>query len=285
MQGGSIIDMATNFKTPSFAANTASLDGDSLSAAPPVNMSSKEKHYAYLKERYGLDYQKREPTRLGDDPEIGANSPKSGIARRMDSKDVEHVEEKEPKTGFKYFLYHHHSFLGVFCVKHADGLPRYARFFLFLFYLQINLLFALTLKDTGMSFAERLFLASFLSVGFSITMSILLKNCGFEIFMTGEGKCTELLVVFVMMVIPSTICITIIVVFIFRQDDQGELALILFASSTVISLLLETIFWYLVYDCCKSYCSRRKLTRNIARKRSKTNEESEADDTRITIMH
>jgi len=95
-----------------------------------------------------------------------------------------------------------------------------------------------------MSFAERLFLASFLSVGFSITMSILLKNCGFEIFMTGEGKCTELLVVFVMMVIPSTICITIIVVFIFRQDDQGELALILFASSTVISLLLETIFWY-----------------------------------------
>mmetsp|Transcript_25683 Transcript_25683/g.41249 ORF Transcript_25683/g.41249 Transcript_25683/m.41249 type:complete len:123 (+) Transcript_25683:28-396(+) len=84
--------MATNFKTPSVAANTASLDGDSLSAAPPVNMSSKEKHYAYLKERYGLDYQKREPTRLGDDPEIGANSPKSGIARRMDSKDVEHVE-------------------------------------------------------------------------------------------------------------------------------------------------------------------------------------------------
>mmetsp|Transcript_1672 Transcript_1672/g.2416 ORF Transcript_1672/g.2416 Transcript_1672/m.2416 type:complete len:242 (+) Transcript_1672:110-835(+) len=235
--------METNFKTPSVAANAVSIDGNSLSAVSPENMSSKEKHYAHLKKKYGLDYKKREPTRL-DDPEIGEKSPNRGITKRIESKDLEDVEGKELKTGFKYFLYHHHSFLGVFCVKHADGLPRYARFFLFLFYLQVNLLFALTLKDTGMSFAERLFLASFLSVAFSITMSILLKNCGFEIFMTGEGKCTELLVVFVMMVIPSAICITIIVVFIFRQDDRGEVALILFASSTVISLLFETIVWY-----------------------------------------
>mmetsp|Transcript_1670 Transcript_1670/g.2411 ORF Transcript_1670/g.2411 Transcript_1670/m.2411 type:complete len:190 (+) Transcript_1670:110-679(+) len=180
--------METNFKTPSVAANAVSIDGNSLSAVSPENMSSKEKHYAHLKKKYGLDYKKREPTRL-DDPEIGEKSPNRGITKRIESKDLEDVEGKELKTGFKYFLYHHHSFLGVFCVKHADGLPRYARFFLFLFYLQVNLLFALTLKDTGMSFAERLFLASFLSVAFSITMSILLKNCGFEIFMTGEGKC------------------------------------------------------------------------------------------------
>jgi len=223
--------METNFKTPSVAANAVSIDGNSLSAVSPENMSSKEKHYAHLKKKYGLDYKKREPTRL-DDPEIGEKSPNRGITKRIESKDLEDVEVihrlsandlsppktytikgKELKTGFKYFLYHHHSFLGVFCVKHADGLPRYARFFLFLFYLQVNLLFALTLKDTGMSFAERLFLASFLSVAFSITMSILLKNCGFEIFMTGEGKCTELLVVFVMMVIPSAICITVCPVF------------------------------------------------------------------------
>jgi len=113
-----------------------------------------------------------------------------------------------------------------------------------------------------MSFAERLFLASFLSVGFSITMSILLKNCGFEIFMTGEGKCKSTsaqacgggqcrILLFhmgkILRLLQNLICIgtpQIIVVFIFRQDDQGELALILFASSTVISLLLETIFWY-----------------------------------------
>jgi hypothetical protein len=78
-----------------------------------------------------------------------------------DEKDEEidlKLTENEPdlQRGFKYFLYHHHSFLGVVCVKHDKDLPRYARGFLFAFDLMLNLMFALTLHEAGMGIAQRL---------------------------------------------------------------------------------------------------------------------------------
>mmetsp|Transcript_7393 Transcript_7393/g.14239 ORF Transcript_7393/g.14239 Transcript_7393/m.14239 type:complete len:348 (-) Transcript_7393:309-1352(-) len=164
-------------------------------------------------------------------------------------------EEVELRRGFKYFLYHHHSCLGVFCVKHANDLPRYARLFLFLFDLEVNLMFALTLRETGMDIPARLFLTVFLCLIISFLMSILFKNCGFNRMFSGAGCVGKCVTIGILMVIPATICGVVIVIYLFRQEDNGAEAGILFVATTVLSLLLEILLWYFVYDCCKAYCS------------------------------
>jgi len=116
-------------------------------------------------------------------------------------------------------------------------------------------MFALTLRETGMDIPARLFLTVFLCLIISFLMSILFKNCGFNRMFSGAGCVGKCVTIGILMVIPATICGVVIVIYLFRQEDNGAEAGILFVATTVLSLLLEILLWYFVYDCCKAYCS------------------------------
>jgi len=205
-------------------------------------------------QKYGLEY-KRESSKL-DDVELGEIGDEDVESdSRNEQTENKEEDEVETKRGFKYFLYHHHSFLGIFCVKHANDLPRYARFFLFVFNLLTSLLFSLVFSAAGMSIAPRVFLTVFFTLVINIFMMVLLKGCGFGIFLKGENRCTEFIFVSLFMLVPSAVFIAVIIVFAQRQPDNGQMALILFAVSQTLSLFGEILAWYVVYDCCKSMCS------------------------------
>mmetsp|Transcript_1381 Transcript_1381/g.1959 ORF Transcript_1381/g.1959 Transcript_1381/m.1959 type:complete len:298 (+) Transcript_1381:58-951(+) len=172
-----------------------------------------------------------------------------------EKQDYDLEEKKELRRGFKYFLFHHHSCLAVMCVGHAYDLPRYARAFLFFFDLLCNLMFAVTLRTTGMDVATRIFLTVFLCLVISMTMSSVFRNCGFNKILTGAGCMNKCITICILMIIPTAIVGAIVIAFLLRQEDGGEETATVFALSCVIYLIVEVLIWYMIYDCCKSYCS------------------------------
>lgn len=173
----------------------------------------------------------------------------------QEEQEDEDLKVEELKRGWKYFLYHHHTLLSVLCVHHAADLPRYARLFLFFFDLLCNLMFAMALRESGMAIAERIFLTVFLCLIISFMMAIIFRNCGFNSILSGSGCFNKSLTISILMVIPAAICGSVTVVYMLRQPDNGQEAGIIFCISTVVSSIVEILIWYLMYDCCKAYCS------------------------------
>mmetsp|Transcript_4861 Transcript_4861/g.8848 ORF Transcript_4861/g.8848 Transcript_4861/m.8848 type:complete len:304 (-) Transcript_4861:158-1069(-) len=198
--------------------------------------------------KYGIKLKAKE-TEEKEKSEIGVDS-----GPKAEEEEV-HLEDHEMRRGFKFYLYHSHSLLSVLCVHHAYDMPRYARIFLLMFDLCVSMMFALTLKTTSLNVAERLSLSVFLCLVISFTMSAIFKNVGFNKFMTGTGMANKLCTIFVLMVIPSSVVLTVIFIYMMRQDDGGKSAAILFGATTVLSWIVEVLVWYLIYDCCKAYCS------------------------------
>jgi len=207
--------------------------------------------------KYNLKLKKKKkddddmPANLGE-PSIGSTSASPGP--RVEKEDDD-LKKTELQRGFKYFLYHHHTLLSVLCVKHQSDLPRYARAYLFLFDLETNLMFALTLRESGLDFGERLFLTVFLCLIISFLMSSIFKNVGFNQMMSGRHCCGKFITLGLLMFVPSAILLSVIAVYTMRQPDGGQMALILFTCSCVITWIMEVLIWYFVYDCCKAYCS------------------------------
>ncbi|GAB5362180.1 hypothetical protein AAMO2058_000776100 [Amorphochlora amoebiformis] len=186
-----------------------------------------------------------------DDLESGVQ----GALREEKEDDDLERKNRELRRGFKYFLYNHHSCLGVLCVAHAYELPRYVRAYLFFFDLLCNFMFAVTLRTTGMAIVDRICLTVFLCLCISFVMSIVFKNCGLNKFLSGSGCLGKCCTMCTIMGIPTAICGSVTIVYLLRQDDGGRGAAIVFMISTVISLILEVFVWWIVYDCCKAYCS------------------------------
>jgi hypothetical protein len=161
---------------------------------------------------------------------------------------------EELRKGFKYFLYNHHSLLGVFCVKHGGQLPRYCRFFLFGFDLMCNFMFALIFKYTGMEDIKRVFLTVFLCLVIGFVMSCVFRNVGFNRSMTGAGCFSRCCTISLLMLIPAGIVGGIIVIFMTKQPDGGHNAFEFFAITSVIASVVEVAIWWIMYDCCKIHC-------------------------------
>lgn len=194
-------------------------------------------------DRYGINLKKN--------PRAEVKKPVEVVEEPIDAD----LEQTTLRRSFKYFLYHKHSLLGVCCVAYGAQLPRYARLFLFLFDLCCQLMFALTFKAAGFDIGTRIFLTVFLCLAISFFMGFVFRKVGYNKMIAGRGCCSRLFTIGLLMVIPSAIVLPIIFVYLGRTHDGGEDALIFFCITTSISLVMEIVLWYFVYDCCQAYCS------------------------------
>ena len=189
-----------------------------------------------------------------DEGDIGDNATDSSSRSRVGDDQKASQTTHNLRRGFKYFLYHHHSLLGVVCVRRSSDLPRYARGFLFFFDLLLNLMFALVLVDAGMAIVTRLFLTVFLCLVIGIAMSITFKHCGFNKVLTGSNTSGKFATIFLLMVAPTAVVSSVVIAYLFRQHDGGSTAAILFSTSTALVLIIEVLVWYWMYACCKDMC-------------------------------